>query len=220
MPIKKTSIALTTLGLCLTFFTGNATLANEAECLAEIKALFQGELNSWNRRPYRSEKTVFDVNGAKIRIFDNIVQTPLRTISGVRDGPMALVIDRDTWTGTSADGPWTKAPNQLPEGRKAAHAKFLEASINGMSNAKCNGVKNIDGRSLLNYSFHIKTEPDAQRGGMWLADQNAVYLTPETKEVVRWEKTDFQSSWAPQVNKELHVELFEYDNSIKIDRPE
>ena len=48
-----------------------------------------------------------------------------------------------------------------------------------MSNAKCNGVKNIDGRSLLNYSFHIKTEPDAQRGGMWLADQNAVYLTPD-----------------------------------------
>lgn len=191
------------------------------ECLEEIKALYANEMNPYNRGPYRSTKTVHDPAGKQTHVFENIVQTPLRTISGVvGSGAYTLVVDQKAWTGPKADGPWTPAPANFPKDRKASHDAFRKAEIAGMTDGECSGEVDLDGKPALKYSFRIKTEPVKEMNGMWLADHNTVWLDPGSKEVLRWDKTDFQSNWAPDVSKERHVEVFEYDGSVRVNAPD
>lgn len=196
-----------------------SALASDA-CLEEIKTLYANELNAYNRKPYRSVKTVYDAEGKQTHIFDNIVENPLETISGVRGTVMAMVIDQQSWTGPSMEGPWSPAPANLPPDRKAGHDAFRQAEIDGMSAGECAGQVDLDGRPALKYAFNIKTEPVEEMGGMWLADRNTIWLDPETKEILRWDKTDFQSNWAPEIDSSLHVEVFEYDETITVDPPQ
>ena len=189
-------------------------------CLDEIKALYDNELNGYNRKPYRSAKTVYDANGKETHVFDNIVENPLETISGVRGTDMTLTVGQQAWVGPSAEGPWSSAPANLPPDRKAGHDAFRQAEIDGMSDGECGGEVDLDGRPALKYAFHIKTAPVEEMGGMWLADRNTIWLDPETKDILRWDKTDFQSNWAPEVDKALHVEVYEYDKTIKVDPPQ
>ena len=195
--------------------------ASADDCLAEIKALYGDEMNAYTRKPYRSTKTVYDADGRQTHVFENLVETPLRTISGVKgSGAYTLVVDLSAWTGPGADGPWTPAPANFPKDRKAGHDAFREAEIAGMSDPECPGAVDLDGRPALKFVFRIKTEPVAEMNGMWLADHNTVWLDPASKDVLRWDKTDFQSNWAPDVSKERHVEVFEYDGSIKVTSPD
>jgi hypothetical protein len=45
-------------------------------------------------------------------------------------------------------------------------------------------------------------------------------MDKDTRMITQWEQTDFQTSFLPELNKERHVTVFTYDETIKLSRPE
>lgn len=193
--------------------------AQAGECMDEVQALFSSSLDPFQRPAYRSQRTHFDDAGAKKSAFENVVQTPLRTISLVEGGEAALVIDKDVWTGPSLDGPWTSAPSTLPDNRRAAMQLSHEQQMANLSEPLCNGEVEVDGQQLLKFGFTTKTDPNPDQGGLWFGSTDAVYIDAATDQVMRWERTGFTSSFAPTPTNERSVETFEYDDTIKVDPP-
>lgn len=196
------------------------TLADS--CKEEISAMhYDGPLDPFARPPYRSEKQVFDADGNMLWVFDDIVETPLKTVSGVRgSGSFALVVDRSVWTGPSLEGPWSSAPSNFPKDREAALKRTRDLRVEGITMAKCAGEVTLDGKTVRQYIFQTKPAPDEKQGGMWFAERSTVFVDPQKEEVVRWEMTDFQSSFMPDVNKEMHVFTFSYDPDLTVDIPQ
>ncbi len=188
-------------------------------CEDEVQEVFQTSLYSYDRPPYRSEKSVYDAQGALQHVFVSSVETPLRTLSGVKGDSMALVIDRQVWTGPSATGPWTEAPSNFPADRKAAHDKAFAQQLANLDEIECNGLVEMDGVSLLSYSFSTQTDPDPDQGGLYFGERSTVYLDPETRRVMRWEQTDFTTPWMTEPDAALHVTVFTYDPELTVTPP-
>jgi hypothetical protein len=55
---------------------------------------------------------------------------------------------------------------------------------------------------------------------MWFGARHRVYIDPGSERVMRWESTDFVSSFAPETSKEVQVQLFDYDPDLVIPSPE
>ncbi len=189
------------------------------DCVETVQAMHKGVWDPFKRTPHRSTKTEYDPEGKVLRIWSNVVQSPLRTISGIRDsGNFALVVDSKVWTGPSLEGPW-RATQGFPAGRKEKILRSQEFMINGIHSAECAQKVVLDSTEVEKYVYKVKTAADKTQGGLWLADTNIIYFDPASKQIIKWEKTDFQSSWAPQVNRNRHVFLFDYDLQIKVDAP-
>lgn len=209
---------LSSIGLSMNVMAGPAF---SQTCLEETKALYGNEMNFYNRRPYRSEKVVFDPSGKQTHTFENVVENPLKTISGVKgSGFYTLTVDQEAWTGPSIEGPWTPTPTNFPSDRRAGHDAMRAAEMDGMSDAICHGEVDIDGQKAKKFEFSVKTDPIEEMGGMWLGDRSTVWIAVDTGEVLRWDRTNFTSNWAPEESKEVHVEVFNYDDTIKVTAPQ
>jgi hypothetical protein len=191
-------------------------------CLDEVKALFANEMHPFNRKPYRSIKTVYSPEGQEQLVFDNIIEAPLETISGNRGGPFGLVIDREIWTGPTQEGPWTPSPvpSTFPEDRRAAYEAQHALMLANMGDAVCHGEVELDGKTLIHYEYKVHPPKDRDSVKLWGAESDKIWLDPETRQVMRWEQTDFETSFLPGVSKERHVVVFEYDDSIRVDPPQ
>lgn len=191
-------------------------------CLDEVKALFRAELDPFNRKSYRSVKTVFGEDGKEQLVFDNIVENPLETISGNRGGPFGLVVDQQVWTGPTQEGPWTPSPTPpaFPADRKSAYEETQAQMLSRMADATCHGEVDLDGAKYLHYEYVVRPPEDKPAGKMWFAESDKIWIDPATRQVARWEQTDFQTSFLPGVSKERHVILFVYDESIRVDPPQ
>ncbi|WP_110030065.1 hypothetical protein [Hoeflea marina] len=191
-------------------------------CLDEFRALFAGEMDGFSRKPYRSVKTVYGEDGKQQLVFDNIVETPFETISGNRGGPFGLVVDREVWTGPTMEGPWSPSPypSTFPPDRKAAYEESKARQIAALGNTVCLGEVELEGRTYLHYEFSRLPPENKAAAPMWFAESDKVWLDPASKQVARWEMTDFQTSFLPGISKERHVEVFSYDDSIRVDPPE
>jgi len=214
--VKNGAGAASLLALFAVFDSGEA----HAACLDEVKALYANELNAYDRPPYRAVKIYYDVDGNKKSGFDHIVETPLRTISFVHGGSAALTIDRDAWTGPTSEGPWTKSAANFPKDRRETHERIARESIANMTDAKCGGSVEIDGKPLLHFGFTTKSDPDPEQNGQWFGAKEDVYLDPDSKRVMRWEQANFISSWSKDISRERTVQTFEYDETIKVNPPE
>ncbi|ASP18883.1 hypothetical protein ANTHELSMS3_00157 [Antarctobacter heliothermus] len=196
--------------------------AQDAACHDRIAAMMQGgALDAFQRPPHRFSNTVTDPDGAVRYVFDTLWDTPARSVSGIKDsGNYTLVIDSDSWTGPSLTGPWTKAPNQLPPDREAFQRKQMAQMVANLTDTACPGTVDLDGMTYETVTYFTKTDPDDSMGGAWFGALNTVYIDPDTDQVMRWEMTDFVSSFAPEVSKDRHTQLFTYDPSISLKRPD
>lgn len=65
------------------------TLADD--CTSQIAAMFVGgPLDAYQQPPHRHEKRVTDADGNIVITYQSIVETPLRTISGIKGGAMTI----------------------------------------------------------------------------------------------------------------------------------
>lgn len=192
------------------------------DCLDELKALFTNEMDAFNRQPYRSVKTVYGEDGKEQLVFDNIVENPLETISGNRGGPFGLVVDQEVWTGPTQEGPWTPSPTPpgFPADRKAGYVAQQAQMLASMGDAVCHGEVDLDGARYIHYEYKVHPPEDKTALPFWGAESDRIWLDPETRQVARWEQTDFEVSFLPGVSKERHVVVFEYDETIRVDPPQ
>lgn len=196
-------------------------IALSEECLDEVRALWNegGPLDPYQRPPHRNTNTVRDADGNVTRVFDAVIETPLRTIAGVRDTHMTLAIDNDVWTGPGVEGPWTPQQGFTGDRRAGHEAQRLQLQANA-TDIVCHGMVERDGATYLAYGYTSKTDPDEAMGGSWFGSTDTVYLDPESRQVMIWEMGNFKSSWAPEPNGETHSFVYEYDPTIKVTRPE
>jgi hypothetical protein len=191
-------------------------------CHEKISVMFDGgPLDPFVRTPHRLTNTVTGADGTFVRRYLTRWQTPFRSVSGVEGGGLfALVIDADSWTGPSLDGPWTKAPNSLPPNhndvRRAQHAQE-KANLKEVS---CPGSQDLDGATYEVVSYVTQTDPNPEMNGMWFGARHTVYIDPDAARVMRWDSTDFVSSFAPDLSKEVQVQIFDYDSGLVIPRPD
>lgn len=206
--------AMARRGAWIAVVMGGALLAAgaaRADCIDDIRAHYT---DPFERPPYRTIKHVYDENGTELRFFQDIVETPLRTISAVNGKDATLVIDRDYWTGPSPEGPWTKGATRMPGDREAGiRAMYLQELAN-ITEPECLGETERDGKTLLHFRFVTRTDPDAT--GTWFGARNDILVDPGTKLMVHWTQTDFENSFQQGVSKEVHVRKMEYDTTIRI----
>ncbi|MGR3311727.1 hypothetical protein [Roseovarius indicus] len=197
-----------------------ADRATASDCLAEVRALWDegAPLDAFQRPPHENTNTVRDANGTVTEIYDSIIETPLRTIAGIRGTHMTLAIDNDVWTGPGVNGPWTPQQGFTGDRRAQYNADRLQRQAN-LTDAACHGTVDVEGASYLSYSFTTKSDPDEEMGGLWYGSSDTVYIDPGTRQVMIWEMGNFVSSWAPAPTGEHHRVVFTYDPSIKILRP-
>lgn len=206
------------LGLAL---LANPQPARAGECADEVRALWDegGAMDPFARPPHRTTNTVHDADGTVLRVYDSVIETPLRTISGVRGTHMTMAIDNDAWNGPDVDGPWT-AIQGLPGDRRAGlEADRIQRRAN-LSDVQCPGLVARDAETYLAYGYTTRNDPDEAMGGFWYGSTDMVYLDPESRLPMIIEMTDFVTSFAPEPNPERHVVVFDYDPSIKVNPPE
>jgi len=144
----------------LMLLVATPALAEDPGCLAEIDALHDGPLNPLVRTPHRVERIITEANGAVTSIWDDVIETPLRAITGIRGQQMTLILDRDCWTGPTAGGPWTLQPGQLAENRIATMTTQQAARRAGIEDAERPGLTEVDGRMLTEYRFVARWQAD------------------------------------------------------------
>lgn len=190
------------------------------DCLDEVRQVYTVDLDPFARPPHHMENTVHDPDGAVIRVFDSWIETPLVSMSGVRDaGLYALVRDRDSWIGPSPDGPWTKAPNQLPDNRRETTARLHAEQAANIADAACLGTVEQEGRTWIAYRFTTRTDPDPEMDDTWFGATTTVYLDPETRLPGLYEQVDMVSKWAPEPSTERHVIRVTYDPAMSLPQP-
>lgn len=192
---------------------------NQEKCLAEVKALFSNEFNAYNWPPYKSVRIHTDATGKKTAGFDNVVETPLRTISLTHGSKAALAIDQQIWVGPTVNGPWKKSPNNFPKDRQKIHAMQHAQSLKNMTDAKCEGEVELNGKKLMLYKYSTKTDPIKERANMWFGGTDAIYYDPKSRRVMRRVQTDFINSFTKGKSKDVITEDFTYDPEIKILEP-
>ncbi len=192
------------------------------DCLDELRTLFGNEMGAFNRKPYRSVKTVYGEDGKVQLIFDNIVENPLETISGNRGGPFGLVVDQEVWTGPTQEGPWTPLPTPpgFPSDRKAGYDAQQAQMLASMGDAVCHGEVDLEGAHYIHYEYKVLPPEDKTALPFWASESNRIWLDTETKQVARWEQADFEVSFLKGISKERHVMVFEYDEAIRVDPPQ
>ena len=190
-------------------------------CADRIRALFDGgPLDPRDRPPHRHTNTVTAEDGSLIRIFDSVMESGINSMPSVRgSGQFTLVLDRNSWTGPTADGPWTKHDNLLPEDRMGQIDRIRLAEQANMTDADCPGQRDLDGKPVEVVIYNTKSDPDPAMGGAWFGAHNTVFYAPASGRVLRWEMTDFQNSWSTSISKERHVITHTYDDSIRLPRP-
>lgn len=207
--------------MIVAFVLGLALPAAADPCRDEIAALFaNGPLDAYQRPPHRHEKQVFDASGALTLTFSSIVETPLRSISGIKGGDMTLTIDDDTWTGPSPDGPWAPSQNNMPKDREPWHRAMQAQQAANLSDTACPGIVDFDGHQWLSYRFSTRTDPNPAMGNAFYGSSDTVHIDPETRQVMRWEQTGLYSSWLPEPGKDTYVTTFSYDPGVRVTAPQ
>ena len=190
-------------------------------CLDEVRAMHAADLDPFARPAYRMENTVYAADGSVVRVFDSWIETPLIAMSGVRGaGLYALIRDRESWTGPTPEGPWTKAPALLPEDRRATAERMHDEETANLQDVACLGSVERDGQSWLAYRYTTRTDPDPTMGDNWFGATTTVYLDPETRLPGLFEQEAMVSKWAPEPSTERFVIVFDYDPDMALPNPE
>jgi len=185
-------------------------------CRDEIAALFDGPLDPFQRPPHMQIVRVLDAEGTETRVFHNTIQTPLRTLSGIRaDHYFTLAIGRDIWTGPSEQGPWTKNAAQMPEGREAAMRTAYAQQQANLTDTVCHGET---AQGLLHYTYRTQTDPDATGGFYGSLDQ--IWLDPDMGQIVRFELSEFVNAWSEGTSQDRHLIEVIFDPAIEVNPPE
>lgn len=191
------------------------------DCRDRIAAMFDGgALDAYQRPPHRHEKQVMSADGTVQTTFTSVVQTPLRTISGVKGGDMTLAVDDRTWTGPGPDGPWSESPSNFPPDRETWHKAMQAQQAANLTDVSCPGIVDVNGTVLENFRFSTRTDPNPDQNGAYFGSSDSVYVSPETGQVMRWDQSGLYSSWLPTPGNDLYVTRFDYDPAIRVDPPQ
>lgn len=190
------------------------------DCTSKITAMFTGgPLDVYQRPSHRHEKQMIDAKGNITITFQSIVETPLRTISGIKNKAMTLTIDDNTWSGPGPDGPWTPSENNNFKNRKPWHIAMQVQQAKNLTATECTDGVMLDGSTFDVVRYSSKTDPNPDINNAFFGSSDTVYIDPKTRQVMRLEETGLFSSWLPEPGKDTYITRFTYDENIRIATP-
>jgi len=194
--------------------------AASADCADEIDALFDGPLDAWQRPPHAQLQTTHEADGSVSAVTDNLVETPLRSMGGVRDsGFFAIVIDRRMWQAAGPEGPFSFVGEVLPEDREARQRQLEADRRANATEQECFGEVTLeDGRTAMKYAFRSRSNPDPS--GVWTGAHHTIFVEPSGARVIRWEFRDNMAHYAPEPDDKTIVTEFDYSVPVTIEAPE
>lgn len=197
-------------------FTQIATPA-AADCAAEIAKLFDG--GAWDpfaRENRRETSVIRHPDGKETRTSEVLWDGPYKSINCTSHG-CVMAIGNASWLGSSVDGPWTRSTDTgtvEPEKFVRATRDRLAASV---AEPECLGPTELDGDQAVLYRFFSKPEPNEH--GSWWGGRYSVWVTQDSKRLLRIEIADGIASWAPNPSKDVQVTKVVYDSAISINEP-
>lgn len=202
------------LAVCAALVPVHATA--DDTCRAEIVALFQGPLDPFQRPPHKQMTTAYGSDGTVLFELLSHVETPLRSIAGQPSANwFTMVIDEEMWNGPSVDGPWTLNAAKMPAGRDAQLKQVTQDNIENLTDTACHGASS-DGH--VRYTFRTKSNPDA--AGTFFGALYTITFDPGSRQVIRFEQTDFINSWSDGVSKDRWIIDVVFDPTLTVRPPE
>ena len=209
------------LALALVCLLAHPSTVLADECRERIATMFDGgPLDPFSLQPHRMENTTYAADGSVRYVYRGLFENPLASLGGIDGGTVALIIGQDSWMGQSMEGPWTKAPNMVPDDHEAFIRGQTKQKIANLDRTACDGIVEMDGKSLEKYTFFTKTDPVDAVQGAWFGGMNTVYLEPDSGRVMRWEMSESVAHYQPEPSTDRQVNLYHYDPSIRVERPE
>lgn len=200
---------------------GAAAPARADACRDSIVALFAGgALDPFAQPPQWRQTETFDAAGNSLRVYDTLIETPVRQIGGIRGaGRYMMTLGADTWSAPAMEGPWTPAGRMQVADPEAAQRAVPRSMAANLSEAECPGEVEVGGRGLVEFRFRTRVDPDPDRGESWWSTKDRVWIDPATGRLQFWEQTEMRASWAPEVSGERVVISVAYDPTWRVTLP-
>ncbi|WP_298492905.1 hypothetical protein [uncultured Maritimibacter sp.] len=129
-------------------------------------------------------------------------ESPTRVLNETANG-FYLLYDGAFYQGTSWDGPWT-AMGQTIDYDPVDFARSMNDSVlANLADMRCDGEVELEGRKVLRYAYHARTEPP--EGGSWWEADLVLYVDAKTGQRVRMEEHALSESGAPGAKDEIRV---------------
>ncbi|WP_040604684.1 hypothetical protein [Sagittula stellata] len=189
-------------------------------CRDRIAAMFDGgPLDPFARPPHSFVGTTYDAAGNVRWIYEARYETPLKTVGGMQGGQQVLLDGSDSWMGASPDGPWTKAPNLIPDDHEGFIRAQMAQNVKNLDRTDCPGMADVDGTTLEKFVYFTKTDPTPESAGAWFGALNTVFVHPQNGRVMRWETSESVAHYAPDPSGDVQVNVYTYDPAITVSPP-
>jgi len=190
-----------------------------ADCTAEIAALFDGGPLDPFARPNRREVTLNRAaDGSETPHSDVLWDGVERSINCMAHG-CTMIIGQEAWMGgTSHDGPWTQAPTQMPDDPADFARITRDDMAANVTEAECLGEIETDAGPRLVYRFRTRTNPN--EFDAWFGAFYEVQIIPGENLVAQIELSEEVAHWAPEPSSDVKTTTVTYDDSISIVKPE
>jgi len=192
--------------------------ASADACLQEIRALHETTFNPFARPPHRHGNTVHDADGAVSAVYSNLVETPLRTISGMPDGRQTMIVDHSMWERASPDAVWLEGPATLPTWREETLRRQTAEMARNLRDVTCHGPVVRGDETLIHYTFTTRTDPI--HTGAYFGATNDAYVAPDTGLLRVLILDDFINPWANAPRRGRNVMTFDYDPALRVAPPQ
>ena len=192
------------------------------DCHGHIATMFdEGPLDPFARPPHSYVNTTYAADGSVKSTYLARFETPVESIGGTEGGTMfAMIVGSESWIGPSMDGPWTAAPNMVPDDHEAFVRLQMEHNVANLAQVSCPGLVEVEGQEFENVAYFTKTDPSKAAHGAWFGGLNSVFIDPETGRVMRWEITEAVSSFAPKPSGDRQVLIYTYEPDLRVDPPQ
>jgi len=170
-------------------------------CVDEIKAVMGKAMNSG---PMRMESTI---SGATAMTMKGEIVPPANMHAVVDTAGQVIemtILDGKAWMNMA--GNWMELPAAAAEQMTAGFKLADTGALDAMTDPKCNGTTNIDGKDLLSYSWNLDADGNAT--------VNRVFVDPANGAPARVETDVTSSGVVTNV-----VVTYVYDPAITITAP-
>lgn len=174
-------------------------------CEDEIRALYSapdGLFDPANLVPQEHAVTWVYPDGTTAPYNTARWESPARVLNESNNG-YYLLYDGAYYQGPGWEGPWTSM-GQGSDDDPIAFARGMNDSVlASLEDMRCDGEVDLEGRKVLRYAYHARTEPPEV--GSWWEANYVLYVDAETGQRVRIEEHALSESWAPVAKEEVRV---------------
>ena len=188
-------------------------------CLDEVRGLYLDEGGPFDPTfevPHEKVTIQRAPEGTETPVVTARWQAADQVISQLPSGSYMLLWGQDFYQGASWDGPWEDTGSDNPYDAVDYAREMNASAAANLSDAQCDGIVDVEGRALVRYRYHVRTETGA---GSWWESDTTLYVDPETNRTAIMEERGLMESWAPEPKDSVKITTVDYDVDFTLAAP-